>query len=46
MNKASYIKVMKAVGELIYVLMVEGGKVPPDSARKIVNAFLQASIGQ
>lgn len=37
---------MKAVGELIFVLMTEAGKVPPDSARKIVNAFLQASTGQ
>ena len=37
---------MKAVGDLIYVLMVEAGKVPADSARKIVKAFLQASTGQ
>ena len=37
---------MKALGELIYVLMVEAGGVPPDSARKIVKAFLQASTGQ
>jgi len=46
MDKAGYIAIMRAVGELIYVLMVQAGKVPTESARKIVKAFLQASTGQ
>jgi len=46
MNRESYIKVMFAVARLIIVIMVEAGKTPVESATKIANALLQATVGK
>ncbi len=45
MNRQGYIKIMKAVANLIIVIMTEAGRVPLESAKKVANAFLQVVIG-
>jgi len=42
----SYIKVMRAAANLLLVIMTEIGKMPLESAKKIISALLQATIGK
>lgn len=46
MNRESYIKVMRAIAHLIIVIMQEAGKTPFLSAKKIADAFLNATVGK
>ena len=46
MNREGYVKIMFAVARLIVVIMVEAGRTPVESAKKIANAFLQATVGK
>ena len=46
MNSQGYIKIMFALAKLIMVIMIEAGKVPIETARKIASALLQASTGK
>lgn len=45
MDKAGYVKIMQAAINLIVVIMVEAGKVPLDSAKKIGQNILKAVTG-
>jgi hypothetical protein len=46
MNREGYIKIMFAVARLIVVIMVEAGGTPVQSAKRIANALLQATVGK
>jgi hypothetical protein len=45
MNKGGYIRIMQAAVNLIIVIMVEAGKVPMESARKVGDNILKALGG-
>lgn len=45
MDKQGYVKVMQAVVNLIVVLMVEAGKVPLNSAKKVGENIMKAVTG-
>lgn len=45
MNRESYIKIMKALVNLMVTIMVEGGKVPMNSARSVGEAVMKAVTG-
>jgi hypothetical protein len=46
MNSKGYFNIMKALANLLAVIMVEAGKVPVDSATKIANNVLKAVAGK
>ena len=45
MNRQGYINIMKAVVNLIVVIMIEAGKVPIESAKKVGENILKAITG-
>lgn len=45
MNRQGYIRIMKAVVNLIVVIMVEAGKVPLESASKVGENIMKALTG-
>ena len=45
MGKSGYINIMKALVNLMVVIMVEAGKVPMDSAKKVGENVLKAVGG-
>ena len=45
MNRQGYIRIMSAAVNLIVVIMVEAGKVPLDSAKKVGENILKAVTG-
>lgn len=45
MNRQGYIRIMQALCNLIMVIMVEAGKVPLDSARKVSENIMKAITG-
>jgi hypothetical protein len=45
MNKTGYFKIMQAAVNLIVVIMVEAGKVPFASAKKVGDNILKAVTG-
>ena len=46
MNREGYIRIMRAIANLIVVVMQEAGKVPLKSAQKVADAFLRATVGK
>jgi hypothetical protein len=46
MNSEGYFRIMKAITNLIVVLMVEAGKVPTESAQKVGSNILKAITGK
>lgn len=45
MNRAGYIRVMRALVNLVVVIMIEAGKVPAQSAQKVGENILKAVTG-
>ena len=45
MNKESYVKIIKALVNLLIVIMMEAGKVPYNSAVKIGQNIMRAVTG-
>ena len=45
MNKESYVKIIKALVNLLVVIMVEAGKVPYNSAIKVGQNVMKAVTG-
>jgi hypothetical protein len=46
MNREGYIRIMRAVANLIIVIMQEAGRVPLKAAQRIADAFLRATVGK
>lgn len=46
MDRKGYIRVMKAIVNLIVVIMIEVGKVPIESAQKIGQNIMKATTGE
>lgn len=45
MDRKGYIRIMNALVNLIVVIMVEAGKVPLESAKKVGQNILKATTG-
>lgn len=46
MNREGYIRIMRALANLIIVIMQEAGKVSLDSAKRVADAFMKATTGK
>lgn len=45
MNRRSFLKIIKALANLIFVILVEAGRTPVDNARKMVSFITRALVG-
>lgn len=46
MNRQGYVKIIRALSNLLFVIMVEAGKVPVDSAKNFIGNFLKTLLGR
>lgn len=45
MNRAGYLRIMKAVIDLLAVIMIEAGRVPAESAQRVTMNIWKAITG-